>query len=99
MKQEVVSISRPRYQNGLKEICKHETFGHWEFDTVLSGQAKGCISTLIERMTRLYIGILLPNRLAQEIEMAVRQLHPQLPAGAIKRPRLIVGKNLAVIRR
>lgn len=61
----------------------------------MSGQAKGCISTLIERMTRLYIGILLPNRLAQEIEMAVRQLHPQLPAGAIKTATTDCGKEFS----
>ncbi|HLG28099.1 MAG TPA: IS30 family transposase [Paenisporosarcina sp.] len=69
-----------------KDVRKRETFGHWELDTVVSGrgQAKGCVATFIERMTRWYVGILIPDRSAQSMEKAVRILHAKLPKGAIQ---------------
>ena len=69
-----------------KDVRKREIFGHWELDTVVSGreQAKGCVATFIERKTRWYIGILIPDRSALSMETAVKLLHQQLPKGAIK---------------
>ncbi|SIR70061.1 transposase, IS30 family [Paenibacillus macquariensis] len=46
-----------------KEIRARETFGHWELDTVVSsrGKSKACVATLIERKTRLYTTIKMPD--------------------------------------
>lgn len=80
-----------------KDVRKRETFGHWELDTVVSGrgQAKGCVATFIERKTRLYKGILMPNRSAQSMEMAVRRLHKQLPERAIQTATTDRGKEFS----
>ncbi|MCP1144702.1 IS30 family transposase [Lysinibacillus endophyticus] len=70
---------RPKY------VRKRETFGHWELDTVVSGrgQAKGCVATFIERKTRWYKAVLIPNRSAQAMEAAVKWLYQELPNGSI----------------
>ena len=55
-----------------KEVSSRQTFGHWEVDTVVSGRgkSKGCVATLIERKTRLYTAILMPDRTALSMEIA-----------------------------
>ncbi|AST97964.1 hypothetical protein BC8716_19230 [Shouchella clausii] len=59
-----------------KEIRKRETFGHWELDTVISGhgKSKGCLATFIERKTRWYCAIPMPDRTAVSMEEAIRKL-------------------------
>ncbi|OCS83540.1 IS30 family transposase [Caryophanon latum] len=78
-------------------VRKRETFGHWELDTVVSGrgQAKGCVATFIERKTRWYVGILLPDRSAASMESAVKQLHKQLPLGAFQTATTDRGKEFS----
>ncbi|MGE7022581.1 IS30 family transposase [Solibacillus cecembensis] len=80
-----------------KEVRKREKFGHWELDTVVSGrgQAKGCVATFIERKTRWYTGILIPDRSANSMETAVKQLHQQLPKGAIQTATTDRGKEFS----
>lgn len=80
-----------------KEVRKRETFGHWELDTVVSsrGQAKGCVATFIERKTRWYKGILIPNRSATSMEIAVKLLHEELPKGAIQTATTDCGKEFS----
>lgn len=75
-----------------KEVHKRETFGHWELDTIVSGRgkAKGCVATCIERMTRWYVGFLIPNR-----SRAVRLLHTKLPKGTIKTATTDRGKEFS----
>lgn len=65
-----------------KEVRKRTTFGHWELDTVVSGRgkAKGCVATFIERKTRWYQAILMPDRSAASMEQAIRKLHSQHPS-------------------
>ena len=89
-----------QFLNAQKKYVNVKPFGHWELDTVVSGRgkAKGCVATFIERMTRWYVGILIPDRSAQSMERAVRLLHTNLPKGAIKQPQQIEGKNLAAIK-
>ena len=55
-----------------KEVRNRETFGHWELDTVVSGRgkSKGCVATFIERKTRLYTAIRMPDRTALSMEIA-----------------------------
>lgn len=80
-----------------KEVRKRETFGHWELDTVVSGrgQAKGCVATFIERKTRWYFGVLIPDRSATSMETAVKLLHKQLPEGAIQTATTDRGKEFS----
>lgn len=49
-----------------KEVRKRTTVGHWELDTVVSsrGKSKACLSTFVERKTRLTKIRLMPNRKA-----------------------------------
>lgn len=80
-----------------KEVRKRETFGHWELDTVVSGrgQAKGCVATFIERKTRWYTAVLIPDRSATSMEVAVRRLHKQLPQGTIQTATTDRGKEFS----
>lgn len=54
-----------------KEIRKRETFGHWELDTVVSsrGKSKACVATFIERKTRHYLALKIPDRTAYSMEV------------------------------
>ncbi len=49
-----------------KEVRKREVMGHWELDTVVSsrGKSKACLSTFVERKSRLTKIQLMPNRKA-----------------------------------
>ena len=69
-----------------KEVKKRMTFGHWELDTVVSGrgQAKGCVATFLERKSRWYLAIKMPNRSASSMEAALRKLHALLPEAAFQ---------------
>ena len=71
--------SRGRFNLGLsirqrpKEVKQRETFGHWELDTVVSsrGKSKGCLATFVERKTRYYYAVKMPDRSALSMEKAV----------------------------
>ena len=80
-----------------KKVRKRETFGHWELDTVVSGrgQAKGCVATFIERKTRWYTGILIPDRSVNSMVAAVKLLHQHLPIGAIQTATTDRGKEFS----
>ncbi|SEL27231.1 transposase, IS30 family [Paenibacillus sp. OK003] len=69
-----------------KEVRSRETFGHWELDTVVSGRgkSKGCLATFIERRTRLYTAISMPDRTALSMEIAFGVAASQYPAGAFQ---------------
>ena len=69
-----------------KEVKKRTTFGHWELDTVVSGrgQAKGCVATFLERKSRWYLAIKMPNRSASSMEAALRKLSALLPETAFQ---------------
>ncbi len=69
-----------------KEVRSRETFGHWELDTVVSGRgkSKGCVATFIERKTRLYTAIQMPDRTALSMEIAFGVAASQYPAGAFR---------------
>ncbi len=69
-----------------KNVYKRLEFGHWEADTVVSGQGKSktCFATLAERKTRFYIAIKIPNRNSQTMAAAIVQALSKLPNGAVK---------------
>jgi IS30 family transposase len=57
-----------------KEVKKRETFGHWEFDTVVSsrGKSKACMATFAERKTRL--ALKMPDSSASSMEHVIQIL-------------------------
>ncbi|EPY05630.1 transposase for insertion sequence element IS1086 [Paenibacillus alvei TS-15] len=71
-----VGNDKPLLANELTEklvqVRKRETFGHWELDTVVSsrGKSKACVATFIERMTRHYLALRMPDRNAYSMEAA-----------------------------
>lgn len=80
-----------------KEVRKRETFGHWELDTVVSsrGKSKACAATFIERKTRLYFAVKMPDRTAHSMEIAFGVAASQYPRGAFKTATTDRGKEFA----
>lgn len=69
-----------------KHIYNRKEFGHWELDTVVSGQGKStaCFVTLAERKTRYYIAVKALNRQADTIKNIVIATLSKLPHNAVK---------------
>ena len=69
-----------------KSVYTRKEFGHWEADTVVSGQgkSKACFATLAERKTRFYIAIKIANRSGEAMARAVIAALSKLPQGAVK---------------
>ena len=69
-----------------KSVYKRKEFGHWEADTVVSGQGKTkyCFATLAERATRYYIAVKMPNRSATTMAKAIIQTLSEFPKEAVK---------------
>ncbi len=84
-----------------KEIRFRETFGHWELDTVVSsrGKSKACVATCIERKTRLYTAIKMPDRtsLSMEIAIGVVLSHSTLPKPSKQLPLTVVRSSHAFV--
>jgi IS30 family transposase len=55
-----------------KAVKSREAFGHWELDTVVSsrGKSRACAATFIERKTRMYLAVKMPDRTAHSMEIA-----------------------------
>jgi transposase, IS30 family len=90
------AIGRPISQRP-KDVRSREMFGHWEMDTVISGRgkSKGCVATFIERKTRLYTAIQMPDRTALSMEIAFGVAAAQYPAGAFQTATADRGKEFA----
>ena len=60
--------------------------GHWEADTVVSGQgkSKACFATLAERKTRFYIAVKMPDRRAETMENAIVSALSAFPPQLVK---------------
>jgi IS30 family transposase len=69
-----------------KEIDTRTTFGHWEADTMVSshGKNRACVATFIERKTRWYTEIVMPDRSAASMNHAIATVQQQLPPGAMQ---------------
>lgn len=69
-----------------KSVYKRGEFGHWEADTVVSGQGKSkvCFATLAERKTRFYVAIKIPDRTGHSMANAMIEYFSTLPKGAVK---------------
>jgi len=70
---------RPEWINNRSE------FGHWEIDLVLGKKTKGeaVVMTLVERQTRFALACKLPNKQAETINEAVKELLMESPIASI----------------
>lgn len=79
------------------DVETRETFGHWELDTMVSsrGKSKGCLATFIERKTRLYTALKIPDRSAVSMKSAIEQLLGILPKDSVQSFTTDRGKEFA----
>ena len=80
-----------------KDVKSRKTFGHWELDTVVSsrGKSKGCLATFVERKSRLYTALKMPDRTSVSMEKAISQLYAALPIRAFVTATTDRGKEFA----
>ena len=69
-----------------KSVYSRKEAGHWEADTVVSGQgkSKACFATLAERKTRFYIAVKMPDRRAETMENAIVAVLSAFPPQLVK---------------
>ena len=69
-----------------KSVYKRKEAGHWEADTVVSGQgkSKACFATLAERKTRLYLAMKIPDRKADTMAAAIITMLSEFPGELVK---------------
>lgn len=72
--------------NRPEEVKDRSVFGHWEMDTVYSGQkqSRKALLTMTERKTRKEIIILIPNRKAETVVRAIDALERKHGAPAFR---------------
>ncbi len=80
-----------------KEVRKRECFGHWELDTVVSsrGKSKACAATFIERKTRMYLALKMPDRTSHSMEIAFGVIASQYPQSTFLTATADRGKEFA----
>lgn len=69
-----------------KSIYKRQEAGHWEADTIVSGQgkSKACFATLAERKTRFYMAFKMPDRKAATMAETVIRMLSGFPPEIVK---------------
>ncbi|MCQ2327724.1 MAG: IS30 family transposase [Bacteroidales bacterium] len=69
-----------------RSVYKRKEIGHWEADTVVSGigKSKACFLTLVERKTRYYIAVWMPNRKGETLENAIVKVLGNYPKELVK---------------
>lgn len=69
-----------------KSVYSRKEVGHWEADTVVSGQgkSKACFATLAERKTRFYMALKIPDRRADTMAAAIVSMLSQFPPALVK---------------
>ena len=69
-----------------KSVYSRKEAGHWEADTVVSGQgkSKACFATLAERKTRFYIAVKIPDRKAETMAAAIVSALREVPSELVK---------------
>lgn len=69
-----------------KSVYNRKEAGHWEADTVVSGQgkSKACFATLVERKTRFYIAVKMPDRKAETMAKTIIQTLSEFPNELVK---------------
>lgn len=69
-----------------KSVYSRQEAGHWELDTVVSGQgkSKACFATFAERKTRFYIAVKMPNRKADTMAETIIRTLSEFPPELVK---------------
>lgn len=69
-----------------KSVYSRNEAGHWEVDTVVSGQGKSkvCFATLAERKTRFYIAVKMPDRRADTMAATMIRTLSEFPPELVK---------------
>ena len=69
-----------------KSIYSRKEAGHWEAVTVVSGQgkSKACFETLVERKTRFYIAVKMPDRKAETMAKTIINTLSEFPDELVK---------------
>ena len=69
-----------------KSVYRRTEAGHWEVDTVVSGQgkSKACFATFAERKTRYYIAVKMPDRKAATMAKTMVQTLGAFPSELVK---------------
>lgn len=69
-----------------KSVYSRKEAGHWEADTVVSGQgkSKACFATLVERKTRFYIAVKMPDRKAETMAKTIISTLSEFPNELVK---------------
>ena len=69
-----------------KSVYRREEAGHWEVDTVVSGQGKRkvCFATFAERKTRYYIAVKMPDRKAATMARTIIDTLSKFPPELVK---------------
>ncbi|MNZ82449.1 Integrase core domain protein [compost metagenome] len=80
-----------------KGVRKRDSFGHWELDTVVSsrGKSRACAATFIERKTRMYLALKMPDRTAHSMEIAFGVVASQYPQETFRTATADRGKEFA----
>lgn len=84
--------TRGKYNKGKsirkrdKSVYSRSEAGHWEADTVVSGQGKStvCFATLAERKTRFYIAVKMPDRKAKTMAATIIETLSEFPPELVK---------------
>lgn len=83
-----VHAERIKYRVSIHDrptiIESREEFGHWESDSVLGARGSGGVHTTLERVSRFYMAIKVPEIAAQPTLDAQLGFYRQLPALAVK---------------
>jgi IS30 family transposase len=63
-------------------VDTRQEFGHWETDTVVSPRGgKACVAVVVERLSRKYLAVKIPNKTAKAMNAAlIRALSPFPPS-------------------
>lgn len=84
-----------------REVYTRQTFGHWEGDTVESGRnnrqkkSLACFVTLLERTSRYFIAIPVPDRKQETVTRAIIEELGALPPELVKTITFDRGKEFA----
>lgn len=80
------NLKGPSIEQRPKEIKDRETYGHWEMDTVVSGQGKSttCLLVFSERQTREEIIFKIPDKKSASVVKKLNQMEREMGCKAFR---------------
>lgn len=84
-----------------REAEERTVLGHWEGDSIVSsrGKSKGCLATFVERKSRLTFAFRMPDRSADSMEAAIKELIQRVGEGCVQSMTTDRGKEFAYFKR